>query len=83
VTPVRYKGEVNLIFLSLRLFFTLVVAVMGIRAYWRYWHYGESGPTLRKSLVYRWRKWMLMKKIKERSASHAYSSIEKIRTELA
>jgi energy-coupling factor transporter transmembrane protein EcfT len=59
VTPVRYKGEVNLIFLSLRLFFTLVVAVVGIRAYWRYWHYGESGPTLRKSLLYRWRKWML------------------------
>jgi hypothetical protein len=59
VTPVRYKGEVNLIFLSLRLFFTLVVAVVGIRVYWRYWHYGESGPGSRKGLLYRSRKWML------------------------
>jgi hypothetical protein len=49
VTPVRYKGEVNLIFLSLRLFFTLVVAVVGIRAYWRYWHHGESGPASDKT----------------------------------
>jgi energy-coupling factor transporter transmembrane protein EcfT len=51
VTPVRYKGEVNLIFLLLRLFFTLVVAVVGIRAYWRYWHHGESGVLRKKSVL--------------------------------
>jgi len=57
VTPLRYRGEVNLVFISLRLVLTLVVGVVGIRSYWRYWHHGELEP--RKSLLRRWRKWML------------------------
>ena len=57
VTPVRYKGEVNLVFISLRLVLTLFVGVVGIRSYWRYWHHGELEPP--RSLLRRWRKWML------------------------
>jgi energy-coupling factor transporter transmembrane protein EcfT len=57
VTPLRYKGEVNLVFISLRFGLTLVVGVVGIRSYWRYWHHGLLEPT--KSWLRRWRKWML------------------------
>ena len=57
MTPRRYQGEVNLFLITLRLVLTLAIAVVGFRYYWRYWHHGESGS--RKSLLYRWRRWML------------------------
>jgi uncharacterized membrane protein len=59
MTPRRYQVEVNLFFITLRLVLTLAIAVVGFRYYWRYWHHRESGFGSRKSLLYRWRKWML------------------------
>jgi hypothetical protein len=59
MTPRRYQGDVNVFFITLRLVLTSVIAIVGFRYYWRYWHHGESGPASRKSLLYRWRKWML------------------------
>ena len=59
LTPRRYQSEVNLVFITLRLVLSSVLAIVGFGYYWRYWHQGESGPGLRKGFLYRWRKWTL------------------------
>src|SRR5215471_18007673 len=70
LTPRRYQSEVNLMFLTLRLVLTSVLAIVGFRYYWRYWHQRESGSGSRRSFLYRCANGCLIKNTNQKCRAH-------------